>query len=113
MPKFAIANNYCFGTPPACLTELTEVELAMLTPIKTYGYCFSYTGGIKKQLSGSLSYYKVRMSSIASTVAQFDVLGINKDIVVILHGKLTAEQKRKAQVKNKVRPQELMIAGFS
>lgn len=32
MPKFAIANNYCFGTPPQCLTDLSEIELAMLTP---------------------------------------------------------------------------------
>ena len=110
MPKFAIANNYCFGSPPACLTELTEVELALLTPVKTYGYCFTYTGGVKKQLKGSLSYYKVNISSIARTVAQFDVLGLNKDIVLILHGKLTAEQKRKAREKNKVRPQNVLIA---
>ena len=33
MPKRAIANNYLFGSPPPCLTELTEIELAMLTPI--------------------------------------------------------------------------------
>ena len=110
MPKFAIANNYCFGRPPACLKELTEVELALLTPVKTYGYCFTYTGGVKKQLKGSLSYYKVKMNSIARTVAQMDVLGLNKDIVVILHGKLTAEQRRRAREKNKVRPQHLMIA---
>ena len=110
MPKFAIANNYCFGTPPACLTELTDVELAMLTPVKTYGYCFTYTGGVKKQLKGSLSYYKVKMTSIARTVTQLDVLGLNKDIVVILHGKLTAEQRRRACEKNKVRPRHLMIA---
>ena len=45
MPHFAIANNFAFGTPPSCLSELTEVELAMLTPVKTHGYCFSYTGG--------------------------------------------------------------------
>jgi hypothetical protein len=44
MPSMAIANNYCFGSPPECLTNLSEVELALLTPIKTYGYCFSYTG---------------------------------------------------------------------
>jgi hypothetical protein len=43
MPRFAIANNFAFGSPPECLLEFTEVELAMLTPVKTYGYCFSYT----------------------------------------------------------------------
>ena len=59
MPHFAIANNYAFGAPPSCLLELTEVELAMLTPVKTFGYCFAYTGGCNKQLKGSLSYFKV------------------------------------------------------
>ena len=42
MPKFAIANNYCFGGPPSCLLELTDVELAMITPVKTYGYCLRF-----------------------------------------------------------------------
>jgi hypothetical protein len=69
MPKYAIANNYCFGEP-ACLQNLTEIELAMLSPIRTHGYCFSYTGGVKKQLKGSLCYYKVGTESISRTVAQ-------------------------------------------
>jgi hypothetical protein len=55
--KFAIANNYCFGRPPSCLSRLTDVELAFLTPVKTYGYSFCYTGGQKHKLVGSLSYY--------------------------------------------------------
>ena len=35
VPKYAIANNYCFGSPPECLRTLTDVELALLTPINT------------------------------------------------------------------------------
>ena len=110
MLKFAIANNYCFGTPPLCLKELMEVELAMLTLVKMYGYCFTYTGGKKKQLKGSLSYYKVSMTSIAATAAQFDVLGLSKDIAVILYGNLTAAQKSRAREKSKIRPQKFLIA---
>jgi hypothetical protein len=30
MPKFCIANNYCFGDTPTCLVELTEVERAVI-----------------------------------------------------------------------------------
>ena len=65
LPQFSIANNFFFGTPPECLTSLTDIELAMITPVKTFGYCFSYTGGIQKQLRRSLSYYKVKIESIA------------------------------------------------
>jgi hypothetical protein len=83
MPSMAIANNYCFGTPPQCLSDLSEVELALLTPIKTYGYCFSYTGGRQKQLKGSLSYYKVDIASVARAAMHFDVLGLNNNIVIL------------------------------
>ena len=34
----------------------------------------NYTGGVQKQLKGSLSYYKVNISSIARAVTHFDVL---------------------------------------
>jgi hypothetical protein len=61
------------------------LELALLTPVKTHGYCFSYTGGAQKQLKGSLSYYKVRsMQSIARAALHFDVLGLTNNIVVLL-----------------------------
>ena len=32
VPRFAIVNGNFVGTPPRCLLELTEVELAFLTP---------------------------------------------------------------------------------
>lgn len=110
MPRFAIANNFAFGTPPQCLLELTEVELAMVTPVKTYGYCFSYTGGQNKQLKGSLSYYKVEMESIARAAAHFDVLKMHENVVVVLHGKMTTQQKIIAKRKNKVRVKKILSA---
>ena len=110
MPRFAIANNYCVGTPPPCLKELTEVELAMLTPVKTFGYCFSYTGGQNKQLQGSLSYFKVEIESIVRAAMHLDVLEMHKNIVVILHGKMTPQQKRTARQKSKVRVEKFLNA---
>lgn len=62
MPRFAIADNYTVGSPPPCLLALSDIELAMLTPVKTYGYCFAFTVGANKQLKGSLSYFKVALS---------------------------------------------------
>ena len=47
MPEFAIANNYSFGTTPSVLTELTDVELALITPVKTFGYCFAWGVGLR------------------------------------------------------------------
>ncbi len=96
MPKYAITNNYCVGSPQECLLLLTDVELAVLTPVKTHGYCFTYKGGKRKKLEGSLSYFKVDMNSIARSVAHFDVLGMHQDIVIMLYGNMTPEQKARA-----------------
>ena len=49
-PKWANCNGNLYETPPKVLTDLTEAELAFLTPIKTYSYCFIYTGNKQKQL---------------------------------------------------------------
>jgi hypothetical protein len=94
MPTYAIANNYYFGSPPQCLLDLTDIELACVTPVKTFGFCFAYSGGTRRKLKGSLSYYKASINSIARAVSHFDVLGLQQDIVVILYGNMTPEQKR-------------------
>ena len=103
MPRFAIANNYCFGTPPVCLVELTEIERALLTPVKSYGYCFSYTGGQCQNLEGSLSYFKVNIESIVKATMHLDVLGMHENIVVVMYGKMTPKQKQSARQNSKVR----------
>ena len=110
MPKYAIANNYCFGTPPQCLLDLTEVEMALLTPVKTYGYCFSYTGGKQKNLKGSLTYYKIDMKSVARAVMHLDVLGLNKNIVILLYGQMTVAQQWKAKENCKIRSEYILRA---
>ena len=110
MPPFAIANNFSFGNPPECLTELTEVELAYLTPVKTHGYIFGYTGGQHKKLKGSLSYYKASIESIVRSTMHFDVLGLTDNIVVLLYGQLTPEQKERAKKKNQLRTVKVMEA---
>ena len=110
IPKFAISNNYCIGQPPECLTRLTPIELSFLSPVKTYGYCFVYTGGAQKQLKGSLSFYKVKISSIARTAANFELVGLSENIVIILHGKMTDKQRRAARKKNKIRTNYILEA---
>jgi hypothetical protein len=108
MPRFAIANANWFGSTPKCLLDLSRIELALLSPVKKFGYCFMYTGGA--QMKGSLSYYKVAHESIARSLTHMEVLGLNNDIVVILYGYMTPEQKTKAMKTNKVHIGRLLIA---
>ena len=110
MPPFAIANNYALGSLPECLAELNQIEVALLTPVKTYGYCFSYTGGTQKQLKGSLSYYKVKIESIARAVESFVVSGLTDNIVIVYFGTMTAAQKKRAKSKHCVRTAKVLRA---
>ena len=41
---FAIANNNMVGVAPECLTTLTEVELAFITPVHSNRYVFTFIG---------------------------------------------------------------------
>ena len=110
IPKFCIANNFCFGATPDCLLELTDIELAMISPIKTYGYCFSYTGGIQKQLKGSLSYYKISKENIVRAAAHFETLKLNCNVIVMLYGNMTPTQYKKAKNKSYIRPEYVVRA---
>ena len=101
MPTCATANNHCVGVPPKVLLDLTEVELALLTPVKTDGHCFNFTGGPQKMLKGSLTCFKVDTSNIVRSVAQFDVLNMHKNTVVLVTGQMTPEQRRRAKEKKR------------
>lgn len=93
-PKHYIGNNYTFGTTPECLLCLTEIELAFINPIRTYGYCFSYSGGIQKQIKGGLSYYKIGISNVVTSVAQFEGYGLSNNILILIYGHITEEQRK-------------------
>ena len=110
LPRFAIANNYYVGTPPPELRQLTDIELAMLSPVRTQGHVFSYTGGTRKVLKGSLTYYRVDLESIVRTTAHFEALGMNEHVVVILYGWMTPKQRAIARQKNILRTGHVMRA---
>lgn len=107
-PKFCIANNFCFGTPPNCLLDLTDIERAIITPIKTFGYCFCYTGGKKHKLVGSLAYYRLDTESIVQSIET--LADVKATIVIILHGDLTEKQYEIAKKKNIINIEKLSIA---
>jgi hypothetical protein len=111
-PKFAICNGFFFGIPPKELVELNDVELAFISPVKAFGYCFAYTGSsrLSMQLQGTLSFFKVDASSIVDSVAKFSALQFKENIVVLLYGKMTPEQHKKAKRKTEICPDKLLRA---
>ena len=110
LPLYSIANNYAFGETPSVLLDLTPIELSMITPVKTFGYCFSFTGGFQKHLKGSLSYYKISQETIAQTGAQLEGLGLNDHVVILLYGSFTKEQKKRAETKYEINTERVILA---
>ena len=111
MPRFAIANGYFFGTSPKCLSELTDIERAWITPVKTFGIVYVYTGGPQQQLQGTASFYKRDKSGIARAAAQLELLGLTKDgVSIVLLGAMTPKQIREAKRKAMIRPDKILEA---
>ena len=110
LPFYAIVNNNYVGCAPACLRDLTEVELAFLTPCSSYGYCFSYTGGKQMQLKGTLAFMRVKERAIAKSVTALDLMGLNNNVVVLTRGTMTKEQKKKMREKTTIRVEKMITA---
>ena len=109
-PFHAINNQNYVSAMPECLEILNEVELALLTPVKTYGFVFTYSGGKQENLKGTLTLMKVRERSITRAIAQLEVLGLCSHVIVCYTGKLTEKQKKRAREKCAVRTNKLLNA---
>lgn len=108
LPQFAIVNKNYVGNAPACLQVLTQVELALLSPVKNHGYCFSWEGGI--QMKGTLTFLRVAKRGIAQAITQLQSMGFTKNILVLYKGKFTKRQKDKAVEQSRVRMDKVIAA---
>ena len=109
-PRHATINSNCVGGAPKCLMELTEPELAFLSPVKHYGYCFTFTGGKQKCLKGTLSFMKVSRKSIVKAVSTLENFGLNDNVLILYSGKLTKWQQDRAKELCSVRTAKLIKA---
>ena len=57
-----------------------------------------------------MSYYKVEMESIARSALHFEIVGMEKHIVTLLYGPMTAEQKSTAKQKSTIQPHHVVRA---
>lgn len=101
---FFISNGNFVGEAPTCLTELTDIELCFITPVRKFGFIFSYTGGRNQCLKGTLSFFKVETSSIARASSILKAAVTSEKVVFLLTGRMTDQQHYKAMKKSKIRP---------
>jgi hypothetical protein len=103
VPRHSILNRNYYGEAPDCLTCLTEVELAFVTPMKNYGFCFTWRGGSSFQMQGALSFMKVRHQDVGKAVATMNEMGLNANVICLITGNMTPEQREKAKNRCEVR----------
>ena len=110
VPRYAITNLNHVGMAPECLRELTEVEMAFLSPVRSYGYCFLWEGGAMRCMKGTLVFMRVKERQVAKAVSTLKCMGLNRHVVVLISGKLTAAQKRSVLSKTEIRTEKLIAA---
>lgn len=110
MPLYAIVNNNFVGCPPDELLELNQVELSFLTPMKSYGYFFTYEGGHMKQMKGSLTFMRVEERSITKAVTTLECMGLTKHVVVLTNGPMTKAQQQKVKESTTCRTEKMISA---
>ena len=108
LPRHAIVNRNYIGGAPACLLELTDVELAFISPVKHYGYCFTWQGG--KQLKGTCTFMRVEKRSIGVAVAKVEGMGFNKHVLVLFSGHMTKLQKKRSKERSTIRTDKIIAA---
>ena len=57
-----------------------------------------------------MSYYKVEMESIARSALHFEIVCMEKHIVTLLYGTMTAEQKSTVKWKSTLQPHHVLRA---
>lgn len=110
IPKYAIANHNYVGATPQCLLDLTDIEVAMLTPTKSYGFFYTFQGGTHQNLKGCLTFMRVKKRSTARALTQLEILGLKKHIIVLAEGNMTPLQHARAKQLARVRVEYLLIA---
>jgi len=98
-PLYAIVNQNFIGCPPPELTDLSEVERAIITPVHGYGYCFNYSGGGMMSLKGTMTFMRIEERKIARAAMTLERMGLTNHIVILLTGKMTPLQRKNATKK--------------
>ena len=110
--NYCIANGMLNGHPPKCLTDLNEVELALVSGIRIRSHIFSYYAGQGKSIKGWHSMFENNVDAVHG-IANYVVNEYGSEeeytnsngkplICVILTGPFTSMQHAKVMEQTKV-----------
>ena len=109
-PRGAIANNMAIGRAPSCLTDLNEMELALLSQARFRGHMFCHWGGCHRSIKGWHSFCDVNPGHSVGVMQEVKKLTQKDNICVMLSGPFTSEQKDRVLKKTRVRIDKVQTA---
>ena len=111
IPLRTIANGFEIGPCPRELTDLNEIELAFISPIRVHGNIFTFFGGVRG-VKGWHSFIKVDLKKVAHGLHQINEMGeaVPNLIAIVMSGRFTKEAKARTMKKNSLRRREAKAA---
>lgn len=109
-PIQAIANGFLVGDAPEVITDLSEVELALISKVKIHCHIWIYFAGCHKQIKGWHTFYKNRPTENAASLRTLNQIGVKGHILVVLCGPFTSTQKAITMKATQVRPDKVIAA---
>jgi hypothetical protein len=103
LPKFAIANGWCIGSAPKCLTDLNEVEVAVISPARINKHVFAFQAGNHRTIQGWHSLYYNDLSHFEAVQEHVTAILKAPTISVVLVGPFTKSQKASTLARTTVR----------
>jgi len=110
LPKYAIATGILMGEAPRKLTELNEVELALVSMARVDKHVFTFYGGAHKSMRGWHNLYENDVEHIAGAFQQLEQFGAGNIVACVLQGPFTSFQISKVREQALVRPRLVLMA---
>ena len=104
LPIYAIANGSLIGDAPLELTQLNDVELALVSLARVDKHVFTFYGGAHKSMRGWHNLYENDVENIAGALQQLEAFGGGKTVACILQGPFTQYQLSKVKERTMIRP---------
>ena len=101
-PKFAIANGFAIGMPEDFLSDLNEIELALVSLNRNMSHVFSLYGGQHKQMKGFHAMMRSDVTHTSTSLATVKQMTGKDKISCVLSGPFTGRQHEKAMAMSTV-----------
>ena len=96
-PKFAISNGFAFGPVPRQIKELTDIELALITPCRVHVHVLTFLGGHK----GLKGFHSLVKTNLKRTVGALKTMESYEDfpekVYVLTTGHMTPSQMKRVK----------------